>query len=619
MTEAPSIPAAARKPLRERLREGPIVCDGAMGTVLDIHGFTTIPHEMENLRNPGVVGKIHREYIEAGAEIIETNTFSANRLRLGQFHLEEKTREINLAGVRIARRAAGEGVYVAGSVGPTGMLLEPIGRVRREEARDAFREQVEILLEGGVDLIMLETFVSVQELDEALQAAKGLTDLPIVAQKAFAEDGAILNGNYPVQVIEHLIEQGADIVGANCTVGPQRMFGIIRNLHKDGVILVAQPAAGIPTLMDGRSIYHTTPQYLAAYAKELVGSGVTIIGACCGSTPDHVRAIAEAVRGMAVGRPAPPEPARAQAEIRSEPERRYFSGDTRWSKFARNAGRKLLTTVELDIPRGIDISAVLEGAQYCYERKVDAVNITEGARARLRMSSIAIAAQIEQRVGIETITHRTARDHNLIGVQAELLGAHALGIRNILCVTGDPASIGDYPQATSVYDVDSVGLIRAVKAMNGGVDIMGNPLGAPTSFYIACAANPAADDLDREVAKLERKVEAGADIFFTQPVFEMRTLERFLRRIEHLRTGVMLGIIPLRSYRHADFLHNEVPGMRIPEKIRDAIRGAGDSAAKAGVRISVEFIREAKGAVSGLYLMPPFQKYQIIDDLLGAL
>jgi methionine synthase / methylenetetrahydrofolate reductase(NADPH) len=451
------------------------------------------------------------------------------------------------------------------------------------------------------------------------QAARSLTDLPIVAQKAFAEDGAILNGSYPVQVIEHLIEQGADIVGANCTVGPQRMFGIIRNLHKDGVVLVAQPAAGIPTLMDGRSIYHTTPQYLAAYAKELVGSGVTIVGACCGSTPAHIRAIAEAVRGMKVGKPAPPAEPKQQIEIRSGPERKYFSGDSRWSKFARNAGKKILTSVELDIPRGVDISAVLEGAQFCYERKIDAVNITEGARARLRMSSIAISAQIEQRVGIETMTHRTARDHNLIGIQAEILGAHALGLRNILCITGDPAGIGDYPHATSVYDVDAVGLIRAVKAMNNGTDVMGNPIGEPTSFFIACAANPSADDMDREVAKLERKVEAGADIFYTQPVFEMQTLELFLKRIRHLNTGVMVGIIPLRSYRHADFLHNEVPGMRIPEKIRETIRSAGDSAAKAGVRISMDFIREAKGAVSGLYLMPPFQKYHIIDDLLSVL
>ena len=389
-------------------------------------------------------------------------------------------------------------------------------------------------------------------------------------------------------------------------------------------MLVAQPAAGIPTLMDGRSIYHTTPGYLAAYAKELVSSGVTLIGACCGSTPAHIRAISRAVKGMSVGKPAPPAPARklgerGEPEPEPEPERRYYAGDSRWSKFSRSAGKKLLTTVELDIPRGIDMDPVLEGAQFCLERKIDAVNITEGARARLRMSSIAICVQIQQRVGIETITHRTARDHNLIGVQAELLGAYALGLRNILCITGDPAGIGDYPHATSVYDVDSVGLIRAVKSMNNGSDIMGNPIGAPTSFHISCAGNPSADDMDAEVAKLERKAEAGADMMFTQPVFEMKTLERFLKRISHIKIGVMVGVIPLRSYKHADFLHNEVPGMRIPEQIRERMRIAGDSAAKTGVEISRDFLKEAKSAVAGVYMMPPFRKYQIIDDLLGVL
>ncbi len=609
-----------KKPFRDRLREGLIICDGAMGTVLDIQGYTSLPHELENLKHPDVVEGIHREYIGAGSEIIETNTFSANRLRLSQFHIEEKTREINIAGVEIARRAAGDGVYVAGSVGPTGMLLEPIGKVRRAQARDAFTEQIEALLEAGVDLLMLETFVSVNELDEALQAARSLTDLPIVAQKAFAEDGAILGGSYPVQVIEHLIEQGADIVGANCTVGPQRMFGIIKKIHKEGVVLVAQPAAGIPTLLNGRSIYHTTPAYLAAYARELVGSGVTLVGACCGSTPAHIRAIAEAVSGMDVGKPAPPAPKKiSPGDTPPEPERAYYTGDNRWSKFARGAGTRLLTTVELDIPRGLDMDSVLEGAQYCMERKIDAVNITEGARARLRMSSIAISVQIQQRVGIETITHRAARDHNLIGAQAEILGAYALGLRNILCITGDPAGIGDYPHATSVYDVDAVGLIRALKCMNAGTDIMGNPIGAPTSFHISCAGNPSADDMDAEVAKMERKVEAGADMVFTQPVFEMRTLEQFLKRISHLKIGVMVGVIPLRSHKHADFLHNEVPGMRIPEAIRTRMRNAGETAARTGVGIAMDFLREAKSAVAGVYMMPPFRKYHVIDELLSVL
>ncbi len=608
-----------KKPFRERIKEGPIVGDGAMGTLLDLHGFDELPHEIQNIKNPDIVEKIHREYIAAGSEIIETNTFSANRLRLSQFHLQDHLKDINLRGTEIARRAAGDDVYVAGSVGPTGMLLEPIGKIKRQQARDAFREQIELLVQGGVDLIMLETFVSVQELDEALEVAKELTDIPIVAQKAFAEDGAILSGSFPIDVINHLIEQGADVVGANCTVGPQRMFTIIRNAQKDGVVLSAQPAAGIPTLLNGRSIYHTTPAYLAAYAKELVESGVTLVGACCGSTPDHIRAIAESVRGLKVGKPAPRAAVKSREHERSEPEQRYHVEAARWSKFSRNVGKKFMTTVELDIPRGLDMSAVYEGAQFCLERKIDAVNITEGARARLRMSSIAISFQIQQRVGIEAMCHRATRDHNLIGLQAELLGAYALGIRNILCITGDPAGIGDYPQSTSVFDVDAPGLIRAARSMNNGTDVMGNSIGEPTSFYIACAANPSADNLDLEIAKLERKAEAGADIFFTQPLFEMKTLEHFLKRIEHLKIPVMLGIIPLRGHKHADFLHNEVPGMVIPDKIRETMRTAGTEAAKVGVKLSMEFIKEARGCVAGIYMMPPFQKYHIVDDLLSVL
>ena len=608
-----------KKPFLERIKDGPIVCDGAMGTLLDLYEYEELPHEIQNIKNPDIVERMHREYIAAGSEIIESNTFSANRLRLTQFHLEDKLRDINLRGVEIARRAAGDDVYVAGAVGPTGMLLEPIGKVKREKARDAFKEQIEILLEAGVDLIMLETFVSVQELDEALSAVKELTKLPVVAQKAFAEDGAILSGSFPIEVIEHLIEAGADIVGANCTVGPQRMFSIIRNVHKDGVILSAQPAAGIPTLLNGRSIYHTTPQYLAAYAKELVESGVTLIGACCGSTPAHIQAIAEAVKGLKVGKPSQQVSAKTKERVQPQLEPRYYVEASRWSKFSRNVGKKFMTTVELDIPRGLDMTSVLEGAQHCYERKIDAVNITEGARARLRMSSIAISVMIQQRVGIEAMCHRASRDHNLIGLQAELLGGYALGLRNMLCITGDPTGIGDYPHATTVHDVDALGLIRAAQSMNHGVDIMGNSIGSPTSFYIACAANPSADDLEAEFSRCEKKVEAGANIFFTQPIFEMKTLETFLKGIERLKTPVMLGIIPLRSYKHADFLHNEVPGMRIPEKFRDTMRNAGEGAAKIGIKLSQDFLKEAKSCVAGVYMMPPFQKYHVVDELLSVI
>jgi methionine synthase / methylenetetrahydrofolate reductase(NADPH) len=385
-----------KKPFRERIAQGLIVGDGAMGTLLDLYEYPDLPHELQNLRNPEIIRRVHNEYIEAGSEIIETNTFSANRLRLTHFHIQDQLEAINRAGVRIAREAAeqaseaGKTVYVAGAVGPTGMLLEPIGKLKRETARDAFREQIEILVDSGVDLIMLETFVSMHELDDALSIAKSLTDIPVVAQKAFAEDGAILSGSFPVEVIEHLISMGADVVGANCTVCPQRMFSIIRSVHKEGVLLVAQPAAGIPTLLNGRSTYHTTPSYLAAYARELVEAGVSLIGACCGSTPAHIRAITEAVKGVTVGSSDQRPEIRVTERKPEEPEPQYDTTSTRRSKFARNIGKKFMTSVELDVPRGLDIASVIEGAQFCYEQRIDAVNITDGARARLRISPIAL-------------------------------------------------------------------------------------------------------------------------------------------------------------------------------------------------------------------------------------
>jgi len=609
---------------RERLKRGPVLCDGAMGTLLDLYGCHERPHEIQNLKNPGIVERVHLEYIDAGAEIIETNTFSANRFRLTQLHLEDRLREINGAAVEIARRAAGDDIYVAGSVGPTGKLLEPIGKIKMSQARDAFKEQIEILLKGGVDFLILETFVSLHELDEAISAAKELTTIPIVAQKAFPEDGSILSGSFPLEVVEHLLSRGVDVIGANCTVGPQRMFSLIRTMYKDGVILSAQPAAGIPTLQDGRSVYHTTPDYLAAYARELVQAGVTLIGACCGSTPAHIRAIRRTLDELA-GQPVPGisvrettrAPSGGKSMAQTELAEVEGSPDTR-SQFERNIGKRFLVTAELDVPRGLDMSSVIEGARYLHRFGVDAINLTDGARARLRLSAVALSSIMQREVGIEAMTHMTTRDRNMIGLQAELLGAHALGLRNILCITGDPTSIGDYPHATSVFDVDSIGLIRAINAMNGGRDLMGNSLGQKTSFMIACAANPKADDMDRELKRLSMKIEAGADIVFTQPMYEMRTLEQFVKRTEQWKKPVMLGVLPLRSYRHAEFLHNEIPGMTIPESIREQLRNAGDKASVAGVQLSKDFLREARHLVAGVYLMPPFKKYDVIPQILEA-
>ncbi len=613
--------SSTKIPFRRRIKQGPILCDGAMGTLLDLYEYPELPHEIQNIKNPDIVVRIHREYIEAGAEIIQTNTFSANRLRLAQFHLEDKVEEINRRGVELAREAAGETVYVAGSVGPTGKLLEPIGKLKLSKAREAFREQIEALVNAGVDLLILETFVSLHELDEAITAAKETTDLPIVAQKAFPEDGAILSGSFPVEVVEHLIARGVDVVGANCTVGPQRMFSIIRSMYKDGVVMSAQPAAGIPTLLNGRSIYHATPEYLATYARELVQGGVTLIGACCGSTPAHIRAIKRVLDDLK-SQPLEvkvKEHAKAKVQTREHLVIQTPEGAGDRSRFARNIGKKFLVTVELDVPRGLEMSSLIEGARTLQRYGIDAVNITDGARARLRMSSIVLSYLVQQQTGMEAITHLATRDRNMIGLQAELLGAHALGLRNILCITGDPTSIGDYPQATSVFDIDSPGLIRAVKSMNEGRDLMGNTIEGRTSFLIACAVNAMADNLDHEIEKLERKIAAGAEIAFTQPIYDLRTLEQLLRRIDRWHLPVMLGILPLRSYKHADFLHNEIPGMVIPQAIRERLRSAGDRAGELGIEMAIAFLNEAKSLVAGAYLMPPFTKYEVVPKILEGI
>ena len=478
--------------------------------------------------------------------------------------------------------------------------------------KEAFKEQVGYLVGAGVDLLILETFLDLGELDAAIDAAKEVSaDIPIIAQKTFSEDGAILASDFPLEVVRHLKSKGVDVVGSNCTVGPQRMYGIIKSVYSGDVVLSAQPAAGIPTLVDGRSIYHATPEYLATYAKQLVEAGVTVIGACCGSTPQHIRSIAEAVRGVKI------EPKPVVLKSRTIVEAEQAAGQvSERSELSKKLKEKFVTTVELDIPRGLDISEVLEGAKYCRDNGFDAVNITDGARARIRMSPIAISHLVQREVGIEAITHLTTRDRNMIGLQSELLGGHALGLRNVLIVTGDPAKIGDLPQAQSVFDVDSVGLVRIVRSMNGGRDSMGNQMGGPTSYLIACAANPSAERFDYEIEKLVRKVEAGAEVIFTQPIYENDTFIKFLKAIEPLRTPVVLGILPLRGHRHAEFLHHEIPGINIPARIREKMFRAGKEAADVGIDISAEFLREVKSAVQGAYLLPPFKKYDVAVRVL---
>ena len=612
-----------KKPFLERLKEGVIVCDGAMGTTLDLIGFTELPREILNIKEPGIIETIHREFIEAGAEIIETNTFQANRIRLSTYHLEDKTKELNEAAIRIAKKAAGDNVYVAGAIGPTGKIFEPIGKLKREEAKDVFKEQIEYMIAGGVDLLMFETFVSLNELDDAIDAAKEIigNDLPIVAQKTFPEDGSILSGDFPLEVTRHLMDKKVDVIGANCTVGPQRMFSLIKSMYKEGVILSAQPAAGIPTLLDGRSVYSASPGYLAIYAKQLLEAGVTLIGACCGSTPDHIRAISKVVKEFKNKIPEIKEESKPQVKIGGTKLKQVIRErhkEIKYSDFKNNIGKKFLITSELDVPRGMDMASVVKGAYYLKEIGLDAVNITDGARARFRMNPFALSYEVQSKVDIETITHFTCRDRNIIGLQSDLLGAYSLGVKNILAVTGDPANVGDYPLATSVFDTDSVGLLKMMSSMNEGIDIMNNGISGKTNFLLACGVNPVGASLNKEIEKLERKIDGGAEIAFTQPIYKIETLETFLNKIAHLKIPIMLGVLPLRSFKHAEFLHNEIPGIHIPQDIRKKIFQS-EKQAETGVDLSKEFLLEAKKMVAGAYLMPPFQKYEVVAQLMEVL
>ena len=606
-----------KESFRDRLKSGkPIVCDGAIGTVLSNLGYPDNPRDIYNLKEPNIIQKLHEDYIAAGAEIIETNTFSANRIRLEPHHYQHLVRSINIRGAEIARKAAKGKAYVAGSVGPTGLLFEPIGKLTKELAEEVFIEQIQALLDGGVDIIMFETFIDLDELDIAIDAVHELApDIPVIAQKTFIEDGSVLSTNFPIEVVQHIRDKGVDVVGANCTVGPQRMFSILKSMYSDDVILSAQPTAGIPHIAHGRQVYNATPKYLAEYAVELVKSGVTIVGACCGSTPDHTKAMADAVKNLTVGKPEKSSVIITETEKTEEPNKA-----DEHSEFHKKLQRgEMVLTCELDIPRGYDMSSVIEGAEILKSLGIDLANITDGARARLRMSPVAITTLVKQKTGLDSMMHLACRDRNLLGLQSELLGAYALGQRNVLAITGDPANIGDYPHATSVYDVDSVGLIRAVKSMTLGQDLLKNSLGKPLHFHVSCAVNPASDEFDLEMQKLERKIEAGAMSVFTQPLFEMSVLEKFLRRIEGFKIPVILGILPLRGVKHASFLHHEVPGIDVPEhimkKLENAPKGSG---AAVGTQMAVEFLHEAKKHVQGVYLMPPFQKYEVISEILGT-
>lgn len=600
--------------LLERLQYGPIVIDGSMEAVLRSRGYTETPIEIYNLKHPVLIERIHCEFLEAGAEIIQANTCSANALTLAPFKLTDKVYEINRKGVWLARTAAQNRTFVAGVVGPVGKFLSPVGKLNADDVRSAFVTQIHALLDGQCDLLLLKSFIDIEEIEIALEAARHVSkEIPIIAQKSFPEDGGVLATDYPREIARRLAGPGVIAIGTNGTVGPQRMRSIVQSLY--GIsdrFLAAQPDIGIPTLVDGVPVYNATIEYVASSARALIDNGVTIIGVDGGGMPEHVRAISDVVAGVEVGHPEVKAARKAAAKDEADEQTPTHS------RFFDNLGRKMLVTVELDIPRGTDMSSVLDGASFLQSNGIDAVNITDGARARLRMSPIVISHLIQRETGMEAITHLACRDRNMVGLQSELLGAHALGLRNVLCVTGDPAHIGDYPYATSVYDVDAIGLIRAVHRMNNGLDLAGNPIGDRTSFMISCACNPVADDMDREIARLERKAAEGAIVAFTQPIFEAAGFATFLDRIAHIPLRIMIGIIPLRTAAHAEFLHHEVPGMKIPDAIQRRMRTSTQPSAE-GVGIAVEFLEELsayRDRLGGIYLMPPFKRYEMAVEIL---
>ncbi|NLC55643.1 MAG: bifunctional homocysteine S-methyltransferase/methylenetetrahydrofolate reductase [Armatimonadetes bacterium] len=601
--------------LDQLLAAGVVVLDGAMGTLLQQHGIPHgHPYDFANLTHPAIVQGIHAEYVAAGAHIIETNTYGANRFKLSAHGLGERVAEINAAGARLARQAAEGRALVAGSVGPIGRHLAPVGKVSPSEAAAAFAEQVQALLEGGVDLFVLETFTDLEELRLAVDAVRAACALPILAHKTFIEDGETLAEGLPRRVVAQVADWGLTAFGANCTVGPQRMLTIVQGMAEATTLpLSALPTAGLPQIIDGHVRYDATPEYFAHYGRQMVEAGARLVGGCCGTTPAHIKALAQAVRGVVPGsrRVTVTGPATSEAAPARETQR---------SRLADKLGRKYVVTVELDVPRGLDMAPVLRAAEALRDQGCDCIDISDGARARLRMNPMVVARQVQELVGIEVMEHFACRDRNLLAIQADLLGAHALGLRNILAITGDPAQIGDYPTATSVFDVDSIGLVRILRAFNEGVDLAGTPLGEKTAFLIAVAFNPLAPDLTLEVERLRRKADEGAHLIYTQPIYELGVLERAAREAARVNLPLLVGVLPLRSSRHAEFFHNEVPGITIPEPIRRRLATLeGDDARRYGVEQAQAFLREARSLSAGVYIMPPALSPHVAGEVMEAL
>ncbi len=616
-----------------RRQTHPVTLDGAMGTMLHAKG---IPFDecfdALNIRQPALVADVHRQYLEAGAQILLTNTFGANRFRLAEHGLEEQVANINKAGVELARRAVlaafkENEVLVAGDIGPLGVRIAPFGRVSQEEARAAFREQIQALVEAGVDLLVIETMVSLDEAHQAFLAAREVAPhLPVVVSMTYTRDDRTLLGETPAQVARQLRDWGVDILGANCSGGPAQLLRVLKAMRKavPEALYWIKPNAGWPErLPGGRILYPATPDYFGDYARQFTQWGARFIGGCCGTTPEHIRAIAKTLQTIPLSEMGPDvEVVEGPRDHLQEAGQEEEEEEPWPSELARKLARgKFVFAVEMSPPRGVSVHKTLAHAALLKESGADVVNVADSPMARMRMSPWAVCHRIQEDVGIETTLHFPTRGRNLLRVQGDLLAAHALGIRNIFVVMGDPTSIGDYPEAMDAYDVVPSGLIKLIKqSFNQGKDYAGNVLDEPTRFFIGCALNLMAADPEREMKVLRRKIRAGADFALTQPVYEPEKAFRFLTMYEErygpLPIPVLVGVLPLYSARHARFLHNEVPGIYIPEQVMRLMERSGDQAWKEGLRLAVDLIHQLREWAQGVYLMPPFRKYWLAAEIL---
>ena len=626
-------------PFLDAVARGPLVFDGAMGSQLYERGyFITRSFDEANLARPDLVLEIHRDYVAVGAQIIESNTFGANRELLRRYGAQDRLRDINRAGVRLARQAAGSAAFVAGSVGPTGTMAAKITEERRSALESVFKEQIEALLEEGVDLLVLETFIGAGEMEAALKAARSLYAGPIVAQMSFSEERPSIDGLPPALIADFLRDRGADVVGVNCAEGPAFVFEVAREMLGHGRPVSAQPNAGRPRRLDERTIYMTTPEYFGVYARRLFQSGVAFVGGCCGTGPEHIARVVDAAAMLSGGRVKVEEAAKTASvpEVGRLPPVPMEDKSVLGAKITRVYHERLapegphlplrgpesfVVSVEVNPETGLDPARSLEAAAMLRRAGIDVVNTADGPRAVARMSNLALALLIRERLGIDPLLHVCCRDRNLLGLHSDLLGAWVLGIRNLVIITGDPPKMGDYPAATAVFDLDSIGLLRLLDSLNHGVDPAGKAMQDRTSFLLACGAEPAAHDYERELRRLEEKKRAGAEFVMTQPVYDGKVLRRFLTDTRSLGLPVLVGLCPLASARNAEFLHNEVPGMQIPAPIRERMARAAtpEAGRKEGMLIARDMLMQVKDDVVGAYVMPQFGRFRTAVEVLQPL